>query len=320
MRHPRFPVPRLLCRCRAILLVCSFVDPHSLDLHLLVHSLCRRDDRDKDLPDRRDRDRDRDRDRRDRDRDGDKRRRDDNYSRKDRMDGGDHNNKDEDDDMDEPLNIDFDEDAEDEEEKIRKQREAILAKHKSKSQQEPAKIPTPVIAEPSKKQESATTNGHNTAKPSDAATNSAPAQDVADIVAKAVAAKQASTTAQNGEPGTFGEDQGEDEGGDDMFSVTTPIRGFAPKEDDRNYNDREERDEAGGDIDRRVGVTNADNWDDAEGYFKTRPGEVILDRYQVKQRLNMHLIFFIDSVPSFSFCRCCRATVAHICCEIYAGC
>ncbi len=252
-----------------------------------MHSLCRRDDRDKDLPDRRDRDRDRDRgdrDRRDRDRDGDKRRNDDSYSRKDRGNGGDHNNKGQmdDDDMDESFNMDFDEDAEDEEEKIRKQREAILAKHKSKCQQEPPKVLTPAVPAPIKKQESATTNGHSTEKQSDAPTNSAPAQDVADIVAKAVAAKQASSTAQNGEPGTFGEEQAEDEGGDDMFSVTTPIRGFAPKDDDRNYADRDERDEAGGDIDRRVGVTNADNWDDAEGYFKTRPGEVILDRYQVK--------------------------------------
>ncbi len=36
-------------------------------------------------------------------------------------------------------------------------------------------------------------------------------------------------------------------------------------------------------VDRRLGDTNADNWDDSEGYFRTRPGELIIGRYLVNR-------------------------------------
>jgi hypothetical protein len=43
-----------------------------------------------------------------------------------------------------------------------------------------------------------------------------------------------------------------------------------------------ERDEGGG-IDYAEGFTNADNWDDAEGYFLTRPGDLLISRYRVNR-------------------------------------
>eukprot|EP00961_Rhodomonas_salina_P184682 2493465-Rhodomonas_salina.1 len=44
-----------------------------------------------------------------------------------------------------------------------------------------------------------------------------------------------------------------------------------------------EKGPAGGGIDRTAGVTNSDNWDDHEGYFRTRPGELIINRYLVNR-------------------------------------
>ena len=33
------------------------------------------------------------------------------------------------------------------------------------------------------------------------------------------------------------------------------------------------------------GFRNSDNWDDADGYFRTRPGELIISRYLVNRRV-----------------------------------
>ena len=70
------------------------------------------------------------------------------------------------------------------------------------------------------------------------------------------------------------------EGEDDMFT-TSPLRGRVRvvKDDDEMQGGGMEEDR----VDRRLGDTNADNWDDAEGYFRTRPGELIIGRYLVNR-------------------------------------
>jgi hypothetical protein len=70
-----------------------------------------------------------------------------------------------------------------------------------------------------------------------------------------------------------------EEGGDDMFT-DSPIVPIGKDED------LELRDTGVGE-ERRMnlaeGFTNADNWDDAEGYFRTRPGELMISRYLVNR-------------------------------------
>ena len=81
--------------------------------------------------------------------------------------------------------------------------------------------------------------------------------------------------------------ESEEDAQDDMFT-NSPARGKAggavkatqrPKEGEEIDRSGVEEDR----VDRRLGDTNADNWDDAEGYFRTRPGELIIGRYLVNR-------------------------------------
>ncbi|EKX39685.1 hypothetical protein GUITHDRAFT_76197 [Guillardia theta CCMP2712] len=74
-----------------------------------------------------------------------------------------------------------------------------------------------------------------------------------------------------------------------MFS-DSPLRPIARKSsDDDDTNGIADETPADGDgvgeprLDLTAGFTNADNWDDAEGYFRTRPGELIINRYLVNR-------------------------------------
>jgi serine/threonine-protein kinase PRP4 len=81
--------------------------------------------------------------------------------------------------------------------------------------------------------------------------------------------------------------ESDEDGQDDMFT-NSPARGKtggAAKAVQRQK-DGEEMDRSGLEedrVDRRLGDTNADNWDDSEGYFRTRPGELIIGRYLVNR-------------------------------------
>jgi hypothetical protein len=159
-----------------------------------------------------------------------------------------------DDDDDEPLMFD----EEDEEEKLRKKREAILAKYKNKGA-----TSSPAVA---------------------------PAAAAADATApKEEPASEAGKAPRPGNGKADGEGGGKGEGGDDMFT-DSPVRPIgvyngngagAGEHRGRMDDGTGEREESG--IDFAQGFTNADNWDDAEGYFRTRPGELIISRYRVNR-------------------------------------
>ena len=77
------------------------------------------------------------------------------------------------------------------------------------------------------------------------------------------------------------------EGGDDMFT-DSPVRPILEYNGDAKQGGAvaERADDGTGEVNRvdyEAGFTNADNWDDAEGYFRTRPGELIIGRYLVNR-------------------------------------
>ena len=81
--------------------------------------------------------------------------------------------------------------------------------------------------------------------------------------------------------------ESDEDGQDDMFT-NSPARGKngAGKAAPQIKDGGEEVDRSGLEedrVDRRLGDTNADNWDDSEGYFRTRPGELIIGRYLVNR-------------------------------------
>jgi hypothetical protein len=89
---------------------------------------------------------------------------------------------------------------------------------------------------------------------------------------EATAAKLAKLQKVNAEERERGE-------GDDMFT-DSPVRPMKEYNGNIAANYRAREDDGTGEREYRAGVdlsqgyTNADNWDDAEGYFRTRPGEV----------------------------------------------
>ena len=111
---------------------------------------------------------------------------------------------------------------------------------------------------------------------STAAAAAAAAPAAATAVAEAGSGRGAGE--ENKGAGESEEKKGDEDEGDDMFGAKTPVVGVLPGQgSDRDADGTGEADN----VDRRLGVTNADNWDDAEGYFRTRPGEVIVNRYKV---------------------------------------
>ena len=80
--------------------------------------------------------------------------------------------------------------------------------------------------------------------------------------------------------------ESDEDGQDDMFT-NSPVKGrtgggkVAPRPAQGEEVDRSGLEEDS--VDRRLGDTNADNWDDSEGYFRTRPGELIIGRYLVNR-------------------------------------
>mmetsp|Transcript_74394 Transcript_74394/g.198795 ORF Transcript_74394/g.198795 Transcript_74394/m.198795 type:complete len:597 (-) Transcript_74394:1452-3242(-) len=168
---------------------------------------------------------------------------------------------------------------EDEEEAIRKRRQAILEKYKSKTG----------------------LNGSTPSAPTSQAQTPAAPEDMFEEKDESKTDEKTVATAVNEALDLEDKDQvdtdhvfaakekrGSDDEGDDMFT-TSPMRArAAPKaRADGDVDDErrgEEVDRSGvEEVDRRMGDTNADNWDDAEGYFRTRTGELLIGRYLVNR-------------------------------------
>jgi len=167
-------------------------------------------------------------------------------------------------DDDEPLMLQ----EEDEEEKLRKKREAIMAKFKNKGATSSPAIPPLAVppaaaaAAPALKEE-----------PKEKPIKQAPSPRGQTAAAKAAA------------PGNSGKKGDDGEGGDDMFT-DSPVRPILEYNGNGGGGHRGRPDDGTGEVNRvdyEAGFTNADNWDDAEGYFRTRPGELIISRYLVNR-------------------------------------
>ena len=165
---------------------------------------------------------------------------------------------------DEPLELE----EEDEEEKLRKKREAILAKFKTKATASPAPAAASAPAT------APASNGDGKADVSEGE----PQNDVGVEVTQESKA--------DGESCERDSDVKGGDGGDDMFT-DSPVRPIAEYNGNGATEHREQADDGTGEVirgvDYKAGFTNADNWDDAEGYFRTRPGELIISRYLVNR-------------------------------------
>jgi len=160
---------------------------------------------------------------------------------------------------DEPLMLP----EEDEEEKLRKKREAIMAKFKNKGATSSSAVSPPEVPL--------------------AAAAAAPESSVDGM--EGLIKPEPSNAAKVATPRGSAKKGDDGEGGDDMFT-DSPVRPIAEYNGNGGGGHRERVDEGTGEknrLDYEAGFTNADNWDDAEGYFRTRPGELIISRYLVNR-------------------------------------
>jgi len=196
------------------------------------------------------------------------------------------------DDDEEPMIVE----EEDAEEILRKKREAILAKFKKSSGVSPA-VSSPALpsTSPVQTQPPAETKAASPPKP-----DPPPVEQKAADVAKedgdqmsaeetpnsaAVPSEAQDNPAEQSEGGRPHDDDEDDMFSDSPLKQPAPAGEEVPLSEQLDAEDRAGYEKApkGSGIDRSAGVTNSDNWDDAEGYFRTRPGELIINRYRVNR-------------------------------------